>query len=278
MGKPRFLAENLWNPVRFGDHSISANEESDGNEAFHVGDGRRNRTSFWTPTTNNSEATIQVKCDRPRSADVLVIDRDSNLDGETVHLECSDDNFSSTETIFTVTLPSNSTPNQDISDGAKMEDGAWCRSFSSRVATYWRLRIDAMGSGLKPEIVGLYLGTSWQPNLLIDTPWGWGDSQLQSDRVTSDAGWRGRSNFSEARRRTFTVKLSSFSEFSSARYHTRGLYWRGDPMWIWPDETQAERGWCAMVPDGRHRWQKGQDRWAFMQTDLEAREHQPVLR
>lgn len=278
-GTPRFLAENFYNAaIRFSDHTVRANEEVTGHEAVHVGDGRRGQNSYWTPTTNNSEAWIEVECDRPRSADCLVIDRGHNLDGETVVLEASDDNFSTTEEVLNVTVPSVSSPNQRLSDGARNTEGAYMHSFDARIATYWRLRIPAMGGGLKPQIRGLWVGNSWQPTLHMGTPFGWGEMERGSNRVTSDAGWVGETNARQVRRRAWPIKLASFSEYAVARYHTEGLYWRGDPMWIWPDPEQAEKGWLGKVPQGRHEWRQGEDRWAFMQTDLEAREHQPESR
>lgn len=275
-GRPRFLVENFWNAAsQFGDHTITANEAATRHDAFRVGDTRREST-WWTPTTSNSEAWIEVECDRPRAADTLVIDRGHNLDGDTVILECSDDDFSSTEEILNRTVPSNTSPNQRLSDGARNTEGAWAIHFDSRVATYWRLRIPAMGSGLKPEITGLYLGNSWQPVFHSATPFGWGDKARQFDQATSDTGWQGRVNTREPKTRAYPMKLSSFSEYSIARYHTDGLYWEGEVMWIWPDETQAEKGWLATAPAGEHGWEQGRDQWAFMQTDLRAREHQPV--
>ena len=78
MAGPRFLTENFWNLDQFAGHTLTAEEETTGNEAWRVGTGRRvggTIRNYWTPTMTNSDTWIECKCDRTRAANMLVIDR-----------------------------------------------------------------------------------------------------------------------------------------------------------------------------------------------------------
>src|SRR6185503_7462240 len=110
MAEPVLLAENFFNVVQFPSHVIVAEEELAGHEALMVGNGRRHNLNYWTATTNNSDTWIKVTCDRIRAANCIVIDRGHNLAGKTIRLECSNDDFTTTETPINITMPSVSSP------------------------------------------------------------------------------------------------------------------------------------------------------------------------
>lgn len=408
-GKPRFLAENLFNAAsQFGDHEISANEQTTGNEAFRVADNRRTKT-FWTPTTANSSAWVKVDAGSGSHpfADMIVIDRASNLEGEQITLEGSanDTNWSQ---VFQTTLPTSESTDGDLSasSGVLTTERAWMRRFTSnnllfadagpakgpttnnfdpdwpeggiaiadlglevgdtvsvsadyksatgsdRVqvrlvfrdasntvldairgtvvqsstferstvedvqipasteelvvstrnqdgteehtgrramlnkgdtalsfevpnrARYWRLTVSAMGAGLKPNIYGLWLGESWQPNFYTRLPFTWGERRLVGSETTSDVGWRGLVNTNERREAGIGLRLKSESEYDTARYHIEELYLSGEPMWIVFDEDRAERSWLSRISPGRTGFEVPESGWGFQQIRFPAVEYQ----
>ena len=255
MAGPRFLAENFWNLSQFPLHTLTAEEETTGNEAWRVGAGRRvggTIRNYWTPTTANSTTWIECKCNRTRAADVLVIDRGHNLDGKVVKLEISDDNFGTTTEIFSVTLPSDVSANARLSDtpGTKTTEGAWIISFDFHVARYWRVFVNAMGAGLKPQIPALYLGLSFSPTNRPPRPWDDEPLKLVYDSVVSDSLWSASSRKAKRRETAVRMHMDSDAEMDQARYHFRSLYQRGDLMWYVPDTDNAERAWLAESPPG----------------------------
>lgn len=269
MATPRFLVENFFDPTMFTDATVSANEEATGHEAFRVGTNRRLvSTNHWTPTTANSSAWLKVDLGsgNARSADMIVLDRGHNLDGETVTLETSSDDTNWTQ-VFQVTMPSTEGDNTSLSaaNGVKTEEGAWAKSFTSTSARYWRLTISAMGAGLLPKVVGLYLGESYQPGHHISLPFGFGDRRI--------AGARENDGYD----RQFNIKLPSWSAYdNTVRYHIEELFLRRHPMWLVFDPDYAERMWLAKAEQGSTGFER-RSGWGFPQADLRAVELQPEL-
>lgn len=280
MALPRFLVENFMNPIAFDDHTITASSEEAGHEAFRVGAGRRSRLNFWTPTSTNAEGWVGVRCDQPRQADMIAIDRKNNLAGHQIKVQASDDNFSTVQTLVDTTIPSNKSTFQalDSSFGALTEEGAWVHQFSATTANDWRLLIPAMGSGLKPEVGGLYIGKSFEPRYLIALPFGWGDRRLSFDEVQSNTAWVGAFNTAQRIERDFQLKLKSDDEYDRARYHIEEQFLKRRPMWIVFDQDRAERTWLGVPPQGRQGFEKPSGgQWGFQQITLQAVEHEPEL-
>ncbi len=255
MAGPRFLAENFFNLDQFGGHTLTAEEETTDNEAWRVGAGRRVGgviRNYWTPTTANSTSWVECACDRARAADVLIVDRGHNLDGVVVNLEISDDNYTTTTEIFSVTLPSNVYANSRMSDtpGAKTTEGAYVISFPYHVAKYWRVFVAAMGAGLKPQIPGMYLGKSFAPTNNPPRPWDDEPTKLAYESIQSDVLWTASSRKAKRREASVQMFMDSDAEMDKARYHFRSLYQRGDLMWYVPDTDRAERAWLAEAPPG----------------------------
>lgn len=253
MAGPRFLCENFFNRDQFTGHTLTAEEETAGNEAWRVGTGRRvggSIRNYWTPTTANSDTWIECKCDRARAFDTLIIDRQHNLDGKTVKLEISDDNFTTTTEVLSVTMPSNVYANSRMSDtpGVKTTEGAWVISFPFHVSLYQRVFISAMGAGLKPQIPGLYLGQGFSPTHRPPRPWDDEPTNLVYDQIVSDVLWTASSRKAKRRQASVTMKMDSDAEADRARYHFRSLYQAGDLMWYVPDTDNAERAWLAVSP------------------------------
>lgn len=279
MGRARYLAENFFNEEQFSAHTLSANEETTGNEVWRVGTARRvggTLRNYWTPTTANQDAWIKVQCNRARAADMLVIDRGHNLEGATVRLQASSDDFTTYSELVAVTLPSSVVPNSRLSDnpGAKTEEGAWLISFDLEVGLYWRVYIDAMGSGLKPQIPGLYLGLSFSPAVKPQRPFDDESRRLEFRELRSPSLWVGASRKAQRREVVHHLLLTSDAEYDQARYHFHSLYWRGDVMWNAANVDQAEKAWLAYAPSDLHSAVASPDfRWR--RIDLALLEHEP---
>lgn len=276
MGKPRFFAENFFHPLAFPGHTVSANEEATGQEAFRVGNYRRSAADHWRPTTDNSSAWIKVQCDQQRPADMIAIDRGHNLEGETVTLETSEDDFVSSTTVFSLTVPSSLSADTPLSAsaGAYTEEGAWVKSFTSTSATYWRLTVSAMGAGLVPRIVGLWIGASWQPGFHEARPWHpWG-RELDYQEVRGPTVWSAASQVSERYSTEVSLRLENRAQYDVARETVEDWTFRGRPTWYVPDQAKAERSWLGTPPPGTHAFEHAQG-WGYMQTTFPLVEHQP---
>lgn len=278
MGKARILAENFFALTAFPGHTVTASQEPAGTEAFRVGTGRRHAlTNRWSPSTANVEHWIQVTCDRLRAADMLVIDRGHNLAGKAVELRVSDDDFATYEVAFSATLPAGPSGGaESATSGAWTEEGAYLRRFDLTAGTQWRLVIPAMGAGLRPQIVGLYLGLSWQPGEYLDLPWAEEETELVYAEARSSAGWVGAADLARGRVGELNVRLDDYLAYDFARYHLEGHFGRRRPTWILYDEDQAERAVLAVRPPGRagFRFDRG---WGYRQATVSWVEHEPMV-
>lgn len=276
MSTPRFLVENFFDPTQFSGHVVSANEEESGHEAFRVGTNRRSRRNYWTPTTTNSVAWIKVDATESKTADMIAIDRRNNLAGETVALQTSS-NDSDWSDVFSITFPSSFSEPNDLtaSPGVLMEDDAWAFYFGDTSARYWRVHVSAMGADLKPEIGGIYLGGSWQPDLHLARPFDWGRPRIEFQTSRSETAWVSASQVSRRLETEMSFKLKSHAEYDDfARYHIEQLFLSKTPMWVFPDTDRGERGWLAVPKTGVGGFQE-RDGWGFPQATIPAVEHEP---
>jgi hypothetical protein len=274
---PLFLIENLLSTIAFPGHSLVGDSEPAGFEGWRVADGRRDPADYWGPSGANAQHTLTLSCDRPRAADTFVLDRGHNLAGYEVVCECSDDNFGTTQTVFDTVLPTASSPTA-LSDaqGCRTEEGAWIRNFPDRAATYWRLRIPAMGVGLSPIVVGAWLGLSWTlgGNPWLKTPWGEDTDEIRPVETTSEWGWRGRGPTNPVRTTTAAFNLATDGDYDAARY-VRGHLAVNRPMWVCFDQAQGDRTWLALRQVGaegiefRPGWFPRQGQFALV-------EHEPL--
>ena len=277
MGKPVILVENLFSAVAFPDHTVTAEEEATGQDVWHVADGRRRDDDLWTPTTANSATWVEVLCDRVRSADMIVLDRGHNLDGYEILLQCSNDNFTTTETVFTVTLPAVSTPGDlDDSLGVQTEEGAWVKRFDIRSALYWRLYVSAMGASLLPEVVGLWLGKSLELEYLSD-PFDDDSDDMIVRTVETPAGWIGTGQAANRRAGELRIVALNPVGYDLLRYHLQGHYGAGRPMWIVFDQENASNAVLAKRPPGRMGFAFGSDpSWGWRAGTIAWQEHEPA--
>ncbi|HEY0019040.1 MAG TPA: hypothetical protein VGC13_22250 [Longimicrobium sp.] len=219
---------------------------------------------------------VRVSCDAARAADLVVLDRGHNLGGRRIILEVSNDGFATATAVLDLVVPATSgvAGNVDRAAGAATREGAWLKRFPRVSARDWRLRIPAMGAGLRPEIVGLWLGESWQPKLLFDLPWGDSTRQLSFASSESDAGWVGRGSAARVRAGEIGLKLKAEDEYSLAERHIEEGFWMPRPMWIVYDSAAAERAVLAMPPAGRNGFSR-QGGWSYRQAQIAWVEHEP---
>jgi len=278
--KARFFSENFYNDIMFSGHVISANTAAAGNEAFRVGTGRRmSARNKWTPTALNLAAWIKVVCDRVRTANCIVMDRGHNLAGETIRLEVSDDNFTTKTEVFNTVVPTLVFPNNHLDQlpGVKTEEGAWAFKFTPTSGRYWRLFIDAMGAGLKPEIVGLYLGLSYEPDYHLDLPFEDESGESFYNDVMSDTAWVASTRAASRRAGPIGLRLSSKDEYEKARYHIKKLFMEERRlMWIFFNQQEAERAVLARHNRGEYSFNV-REGWHFRQSSFSWFEHEPAL-
>lgn len=276
MGLPVVLVENHLSVVQFPLHTLVGNEEASGREAFRVADGRRSALDFWTTNTTNAEATLTWTMDRVRAWNMVALDRGHNLAGVRVIHEASDDNFATTQTVFDITLPSATAPGSpDDARGVRTEEGAWLKRFPTRTAKYGRLRIPAMGSGLKPQVVGVWSGLAYVPPEL-GLPHVPDQDEFTVEEMLAPSGWRGRNLPAVVRAGTIGLKLTSQFEYELARYHLQGHFGRGRPMWIIHDDVQADRAVLAIRPQGRLGFARDPG-WFYPNAAIEWLEHEALV-
>ena len=277
MAKPVMLAENLFSDTQFTGHTITAESTVTGFEVWKVATGRRSPTEFWKSDTDNQSTWIKVACDKVRAANMIVLDRGHNLKGESFTLECSNDDFTTTETILSaITLPSVSAPG-DVGEGlgVRTEEGAWVKRFPLRAAKYWRVTVPAMGASQRPNIVGLWLGLSWESRV-FDLPWSDEASQSGGNVSISPSGWEG-GQLAERRTGTIGLRMDNAYEYDQARYHIQGLFAAREPMWLIYDGGQADRTILVTRPPGRLGFEFPSGDWLDRRGSFQWSEHEALM-
>lgn len=263
------LVDNLASVVQYPLHTIVGNEEPAGTEAFRFATMRR--ADHWSPSTFNADANLKITCDRARGADFLCL-WDHNLRGETLRIECSDDDFSTTQQIFNGVLPTISgTGDVDDALGVLTEDGMWLKRFPFRSAKYWRLFVPAMGANQRPSANGVFgLSLAFERDLgdLVDA------NELQTDPQRSEAGYLGRGVRAVTRSGALPIRWATLFEYEQARYHLQ-RFGNGAPALIVFDEARAEQALMAIRPDGRQAFRQGRD-YFYPHGTLAFQEHEPV--
>lgn len=276
MRKSRLLAENFFSSSGFRDHVVSAESELPAHEAFRVGTSRRSPLNYWTPGNDDADSWVQVVTNITRAADMCVIDRGHNLGGHVVRLQASHDDFETFTTLRELTVPQYSTPGTRIEDGARTNEGAVLFSFDLYPARYWRLMVPAMGTGLRPRIVGLALGLSWIPEHHFEAPWGFGDREMLREDTMSSAGWLSAGVPARRVQGDLRIRLDSPEEYDLGRYHIEEQLLMMRPAWVVMDQDWAERAWLADSARGRTGFTK-RSGWGYLQGEFPVVEHEPEV-
>lgn len=276
MGRGALLVENFFSEIQFPGHAVVADEEGAGREAFRIATGRRSPyTNYYESITANVQRTITVTCDRTRMANGFALDRGLNLAGKQVVVECSDDNFvTPAQTAFDAVLPTMTAPGSlDDALGVRTEEGAHLARFAPRPGRYWRIRIPALGVGIKPKIVGAMLGM-WYP-FTLRLPDMREQDELVGEESLSDGAWRGMGAPANVRTDLLRLKFSDLFEYESARYHLNVHFGRRRPMWLVHDDAQADRAVLAIRPTGRQGFVRSAQ-WFYHQADIPWVEHEAM--
>ena len=253
------LSENFYNLRQFPNHTLSTKEGGStptpangqsGYEVHRVANARRHSRDYYTPTAANSNADLDVTCDRVRAADMLVLDRNSNLAGETVRLWASSESDFGTYEEFTFTVPSKTYTGNYASDGhpVRTDEGAIIYRFAQTSAKYWRLRVDAMGANERPRVGGVWLGKSWQPQI---TRMPWDDEPKWLDQPSARNG-SPTGYLQTGRQNQVQLMLRDETEWATAKWVIHSLFWQGHTMWYTSELGHAERSWLAYAPSGSY--------------------------
>lgn len=280
MGRTVLLVENFWRTTQFVNHLVTASNEAADHEGWRVGTDRRGGETYWTPQTGQENAPhwLKVQCDRVRAADVVVIDRGSNLGAEVVRIQVSSDNLTFTD-LAVCTIPTQvvSLARMDNANGVLTEEGAWIKRFPLNAGLYWRVYSDAMGAALKPEITGLFLGKSWRLAVPLVKPFSFGKRQLSYTELVSKTLWAATADVAQRRSDELGIRCETWTEyFEQARYHIEEQFLRGHRMWVVHDEDQAEKALMAYAPAGVAGFDVPQGR-AFPEGRIPYHEHEPAI-
>mgnify|MGYP003115495920 CR=1 FL=1 len=244
------LVENFFNTRQFTSHTVNSSTVTSDFTVDRIANARRHSRNYWTPDGSNAALHVGVVCDRVRSADMLCIDRNSNLAGEAVRLWASSESDFATYDEYTFTVPSKTYTGNYASDKhpVRADDGAIVYRFPETAGRYWRFTVDAMGAGERPRIGGLWLGKSWTPAI---TPLPWDDEpkwlSVPEARRGMPSGYVDR-----GRQGSINIMLRDETEWSQARWHIHSLFWSGYSMWYVPELEYAERSWLSYAPAGSY--------------------------
>lgn len=280
MASPLLLSDNLFNQRIYPANVITAVEETPGHEILNVGDGRRSQFDYWTPVTTNVVQRVTVDAITAVSTSCCALDRGHNLFGKTVTIDGADDVAFTTNVItpFSAALPSSITAGASIdgANGALTEEGAWLKRYAVTAARrFWRLSVSAMGTGLKPVVVGLWLGRSYDPPAFF-TPSSMEGAELHVATRVSEWFWRGRGPSTPARSGTLNLRFNTVGDYEAARATLMLQYLRGRPMWICYDSAQAERSFLTLCPEEARIAPGFEPGWFPQQVKVPYLEHQPL--
>jgi hypothetical protein len=272
------LIENLFSLIQFPSHTVSANEEATDHEAWRIATGRRSAFDSWKPTTVNQAAYVEVDCGVNQTPDMVAVDRGHNLQGETVLVRYSD-NGTAWSDAFTATVPSSVSAGSDIdtANGVLTPEGVWLKRFTGSAHRYWRFHVNAMGAGLLPEVVGVWLGAHWAPGFL-ENPFEDDLYQGTGQVMTLPSGWQGRGTVGRQRAGSFGLKINTEAAYNTgAAVELRDSFFLGRPMWLVLDDEKAERAVLAVWARQREGFGLGRGGWSWRFGTISWLEWEPEI-
>jgi len=248
-------AENLLNNLQAQQRfTIAASSEATGYTVDRLANGRRHLGDRFEPNNTNTDVTLTTRCDTLRAADFVALDRAGNHRGYRYQLLGSNDNFTTSRTVFDVnTIPTVPGGRPSEAYGCVTDEGAWLKTFTADAFYDWRVTSKAMGAGLKPQVVGLWVGKAWQPTeYLLQLPLETRGYDLSYVTAVSPYGWRGKGQRAKPRSGTLRLGFPSFADVIMYERHIEDLALRGYPFWLcWQKDTAPWRSILAELPEGR---------------------------
>jgi hypothetical protein len=279
MGRPVFFVENLLSRRTFPDHVLTASSTETGLDVAFVATGRRQRSlNRWAPSGYHAAAYIQCTFDRVRAFDHVAIDRGHNLGGYTVQVLVSSDGFTTYTTAGSAVIPTQVFPYSRLSDNLPIltEEGAVLWRMDQYAGSAVRLNVPDMGVGLKPEIVGAYIGMAFRPEHAPQKPFSHGKVRLLYDVERSPQAWAAAGEIGKLRAGTVELWLADRAEYALARYHIEGLYFARKPMWLVMDDEEAEKARLVVCPPGDAGFEVSSG-WSEYRGTIPYEEHEPAL-
>ena len=255
MGRPAILSDNLYNPRIYPDHVLDASSTATGKDVRDLASGRRIRDlTGWFASATDTIAWVESTFDQLRAFDLLFIDRDHNLAGESIYVVLSDDDFTTIQTIGPKTVPSAPTPMAQLYGGeiVMTDEGAllWWLDLQATYAV--RVYVAAMGTGLRPELAGLMLGKLFAPVCAAVKPYDYGRYTLTHTTDRSPLGQDASGEVGRFRSQDLKLRMDSWAEYGTARYPLEDLFLARKPTVIVPDDGSAERAALAKATPGQH--------------------------
>ena len=253
MGRPVVLSDNLFNPRIYPDHVLDASSTATNTHALYLSSGRRIRDlTGWQASALNTIGWVESTFDQLRAFDLLWIDRDHNLAGESVYVVLSDDDFATIQTIGPKTVPTDPVPMSRLYDGeiVMTDEGAllWYLELQATYAV--RVYVAAMGAGLRPEMAGLAVGKLWTPESAAIKPNVLPRTNLTYTAERSTLGQDASSEFGCYRSQELRLRMASWEEYATALYPVESLFLKRRPTVVIPDDEQAERAVLTRVAPG----------------------------
>lgn len=279
MGRMVLAPDNVFSLRTYPSHTLDASSTLSGKDVSYLAAGRRIRAlTGWFADDLNTDAWVESIFDAPRAFDFVFVDRDHNLDGETLSVSISDDDFTTSTTVVSGTVPSAPTPNAKLFGQTivRTNEGALLVWLGTQVAWGVRVEVAAMGTGLRPELAGLLVGKAFVADDPLVKPVDFGRHTLTHtvDRgpLAQDAsGEIGRFRSGDLR-----YRVSSWFEYYEALYPIEELFLARKPTVLVLDDERAELAAFVRASPGQAGFEIGDGRY-FPEARLAYEETEPEL-
>lgn len=276
---PALLSDSVFSRRIYPGHSLAASTTATGKSVEFLWAMRRLRElTGWFASALNSAAWVEATFDQPRGFDTLFIDRDHNLDGQTLSVSISDDDFTTSETVASATVPSTPTPSVAFLDGTllRTNEGALLWYLGLQVSWGARVNVAAMGSGLRPELAGLMLGLSYRPDVAPLKPFDFGRPNLTHSVARSPRAQDSTGEPGSYRAVDLHLRMDDWLEYAEAVYPVEELFGGRRPTVVVPTIARAEQAFLARAVPGEHGFEIPADRY-HPEVHIRAEEMEPRL-
>lgn len=282
MSRPAILVDNLLNPRIYPSHTLSASSTAAGTHVLNLSRGSRVKgvnVGGWFASALNTLAWFSASFNRPRGFDLLFIDRDHNLDGQSISVQVSDDGFATYTEVGPKTVPTTTLPYAALYDGdiIRTDEGALLWYLGDQSGHEVRVVIAAMGADLRPELAGAMIGQSFAPGHAQIKPQGHGRPNLIRDVTRSAQAQSTSAEVGRFDEGTLKLRAETWFEYAVARYHFEDLYSGGRAMVLMHADEEAERAKLVIHPGGPRVYFETPENQFYPEISVEYEETEPVL-